>query len=142
MTLNSLSIVTVCMNRREHLQATARKVAEWPHHHEHLILDWSSAEPLRRHELPDDPRLRAGNILYTLGFIALLAWAASVATDWPLRSALIIYSLAGVGIPLALLQVALDLLGIRGHRRLGASPGATPAGPPDALSDSIRPPPE
>ena len=82
---------------------------------------------------PDDPRLRAGNILYTLGFIALLAWAASVATDWPLRSALIIYSLAGVGIPLALLQVALDLLGIRGHRRLGASPGATPAGPPDAL---------
>ena len=58
MTLSSLSIVTVCMNRREHLQATARKVAEWPHHHEHLILDWSSAEPLRRHELPDDPRLR------------------------------------------------------------------------------------
>ena len=46
----------------------------------------------------------------------------SVAVEWPLRSALIIYSLAGVGIPLALLQVALDLLGIRRHRRLGAAP--------------------
>lgn len=46
------------MNRREHLLATAPKVAAWPHHHQHLIVDWSSREPLRRADLPDDPRLR------------------------------------------------------------------------------------
>ena len=53
-----LSVVTVCMNRREHLLATAPQVAAWPHHSEHLIVDWSSRTPLRRDELPDDPRLR------------------------------------------------------------------------------------
>jgi hypothetical protein len=53
-----LSVVTVCMNRREHLLATAPRVAAWPHHHEHLIVDWSSREPLRREDLPADPRLR------------------------------------------------------------------------------------
>ncbi len=53
-----LSIVTVCMNRREHLLATAPRLAAWPHHKEHLIVDWSSDEPLRRADLPDDPRLR------------------------------------------------------------------------------------
>jgi hypothetical protein len=46
------------MNRREHLLATAPKVAAWPHHGEHLIVDWSSAVPLRREELPADPRIR------------------------------------------------------------------------------------
>jgi hypothetical protein len=46
------------MNRREHLLATAPKVAAWPHHREHLIVDWSSAVPLRRDDLPPDPRLR------------------------------------------------------------------------------------
>ena len=53
-----LSIVTVCMNRREHLLATAPRVAAWRHHDEHLIIDWSSRIPLRRDALPDDPRLR------------------------------------------------------------------------------------
>ena len=53
-----LSIVTVCLYRREHLLATAPKVAAWPHHGEHLIVDWSSAVPLRREELPADPRIR------------------------------------------------------------------------------------
>ncbi|MFN9427505.1 MAG: glycosyltransferase family 2 protein [Cyanobacteriota bacterium] len=53
-----LSIVTVCMNRREHLLATAPKVSAWPHHREHVIVDWSSAVPLRREELPADPRVR------------------------------------------------------------------------------------
>ena len=56
--MSRLSIVTVCMNRREHLLTTALKVAKWPHHHEHLILDWSSEIPLLRGELPDDPRIR------------------------------------------------------------------------------------
>jgi hypothetical protein len=56
--MRDLSIVTVCMNRREHLLATAPRVSAWPHHTEHLIVDWSSDEPLRREELPVDPRLR------------------------------------------------------------------------------------
>mgnify|MGYP003340451813 CR=1 FL=1 len=46
------------MNRRDHLLATAPRVAAWPHHTEHLIVDWSSDEPLRRDQLPDDPRVR------------------------------------------------------------------------------------
>ena len=78
---------------------------------------------------PDHPRLRAGNIVFTLCFAALLAWAVSLSLGWPLRSALIVYSLAGVGIPLALLQVTLDVLGIRRHRRSDAAP----AGPPDVV---------
>jgi hypothetical protein len=53
-----LSIVTVCMNRREHLLRSSAEVSRWPHHREHLIVDWSSSVPLRREELPADPRLR------------------------------------------------------------------------------------
>ena len=53
-----LSVVTVCMNRREHLLESAARLAAWPHHDEHVIVDWSSQEPLRRDELPPDPRLR------------------------------------------------------------------------------------
>jgi hypothetical protein len=53
-----LSVVTVCMNRREHLLRSAAAVAAWPWHEEHLVVDWSSALPLRREELPADPRLR------------------------------------------------------------------------------------
>jgi hypothetical protein len=56
--MKDLSIVTVCMNRQEHLLATAPKVAAWPHHGEHLIVDWSSTVPVRREELPADPRIR------------------------------------------------------------------------------------
>ncbi len=54
----STSVVTVCMNRREHLLEAAPRVAAWPHHQEHLIVDWSSIDPLRRADLPDDPRIR------------------------------------------------------------------------------------
>jgi hypothetical protein len=46
------------LNRRQHLIETAARVAAWPHQSEHLILDWSSAVPLRRDELPDDDRVR------------------------------------------------------------------------------------
>ena len=53
-----LSIVTVCMNRLEHLRSTAQHVAAWPGHQEHLIVDWSSAVPVRREQLPADPRIR------------------------------------------------------------------------------------
>ena len=83
-------------------------------------------------EAADDPRLSIGNSLFTLCFVALLAWAVSLSLEWPLRSALIIYSLAGVGIPLALLQIGLDLLRIRRHRTLAAAPEA-PARPPDVV---------
>ena len=55
---DSLSIVTVCMNRRAHLLVSAQHVSGWPHHQEHLILDWSSDQPLTRAELPADPRIR------------------------------------------------------------------------------------
>ncbi len=70
----------------------------------------------------EDPRLCAGNSLFTLCFVALLAWAVSLSLDWPLRSALIVYSLAGVGIPLALLQIVLDVLRIRKWRSAGTAP--------------------
>lgn len=53
-----LSIVTVCMNRLEHLVVTAERVASWPGHRDHLIVDWSSAVPVRREQLPADPRIR------------------------------------------------------------------------------------
>ena len=93
----------------------------------------------------DDPRLRAGNILYTLGFIALLAWAAGVAQEWPLRSALIVYSVAGVGIPLAMLQITMDFLASAGIAASGRRPApsraarATPcAAPPRRCSASSR----
>ncbi len=54
----TLSVVTVCMNRRHHLLVSAEGVAAWPWHGEHLVVDWSSHEPLRREDLPADPRLR------------------------------------------------------------------------------------
>ncbi|WP_255094653.1 glycosyltransferase family 2 protein [Synechococcus sp. J7-Johnson] len=54
----ALSVVTVCMNRRDHLLRSAAALSRWPHHSEHLIVDWSSTEPLRREDLPSDPRLR------------------------------------------------------------------------------------
>jgi hypothetical protein len=56
--VTGLSVVTVCMNRLEHLRSTAKHVAAWPGHQEHLIVDWSSAVPVRREQLPADPRIR------------------------------------------------------------------------------------
>ncbi len=53
-----LSVVKVCMNRREHLLVSAPHVAAWPHHSQHLIVDWSSREPLRRQDLQADSRIR------------------------------------------------------------------------------------
>lgn len=53
-----LSVVTVCMNRQDHLVRSAPLVAQLAWHDEHLIVDWSSREPLRREDLPPDPRLR------------------------------------------------------------------------------------
>jgi hypothetical protein len=55
---DGLAIVTVCMNRFDHLRLSAAAVARWPGHREHLIVDWSSAIPVRRSQLPPDPRIR------------------------------------------------------------------------------------
>jgi hypothetical protein len=52
------SIVTVCMNHHDHLIPSAAQVAAWPHHGEHLVVDWSSRAPLQREALPADPRLK------------------------------------------------------------------------------------
>ena len=56
--IRGLSVITVCMNRQHHLLTSAQKLASWPHHEEHLILDWSSHDPVKRSQLPDDPRIR------------------------------------------------------------------------------------
>ena len=53
-----ISIVTVVMNRQAHLWATAPKISRWSGHGEHLIVDWSSREPIERGRLPADPRIR------------------------------------------------------------------------------------
>ena len=34
------------------------RVAEWEHHFEHIVVDWSSGQPIKRSDLPPDPRLR------------------------------------------------------------------------------------
>jgi hypothetical protein len=54
----SISVVTVCMNRGEHLLRSAQEVSFWPWHNEHVVIDWGSTVPLRREDLPADPRLR------------------------------------------------------------------------------------
>lgn len=57
-----LSVVTVSMNRLEHLQATAVRVAAWGEGldlpWEHVVVDWSSDQPIRREQLPAGPQLR------------------------------------------------------------------------------------
>lgn len=54
----AISIVTVCMNRRHHLLQSLPRVCAWPHHREHIVVDWSSRIPIARSDLPDDPRIR------------------------------------------------------------------------------------
>lgn len=53
-----ISLVTVCMNRLAHLLVSTAQAARWSHHDEHVIVDWSSDEPIGRRQLPDDPRIR------------------------------------------------------------------------------------
>lgn len=63
-----------------------------------------------------------GDAILSALFIAGLGAAVYFALEWPQRSSLIIYSLAGVGIPLGFIQIALDLrsLGLvaKGSQRL------------------------
>lgn len=57
-----LSVVTVCMNRQEHLFQTAPKVHAWANRlgvaWEHLVLDWSSRVPVELSRLPSSESLR------------------------------------------------------------------------------------
>jgi hypothetical protein len=55
------------------------------------------------------PAQGLGNIGFTVFIIAVLLGAVYIARDWPLRSAMIVYWLAGIGGGLALLQMILDL---------------------------------
>jgi len=52
------SIVTAVRDRLGQLRITAAAISRHGHHAEHLIIDWSSQPPIRRQDLPADPRLR------------------------------------------------------------------------------------
>ena len=54
----AISIITVCMNRQHHLLQTLPRVCAWSHHAEHVVVDWSSRQPIDRLDLPNDPRIR------------------------------------------------------------------------------------
>lgn len=55
--MNQISIVTVAMNRTEHLLLQARAVSMLRGHEEHVILDLGSTIPISRDQLPDDKRI-------------------------------------------------------------------------------------
>jgi len=52
------SIVTVTMNRTEHLLQQARAVSQLRDHSEHIILDFGSNTPISRDQLPSDNRIQ------------------------------------------------------------------------------------
>lgn len=54
----AISIITVCMNREHHLLQSLPRVCAWPHHQEHIVVDWSSRSPIDRSALPGDSRIR------------------------------------------------------------------------------------
>jgi glycosyltransferase involved in cell wall biosynthesis len=56
--MNQFSIVTVAMNRTEHLLQQARAVSMLHAHSEHIILDFGSATPISRDQLPSDNRIK------------------------------------------------------------------------------------
>lgn len=76
---------------------------------------------------PDDTAaMRLWGMLFSLFFVGVLGLAFSIALDWPLRSAMIIYWLVGIGVPLCLAQMWLDL---RQVRLAGQGIGRTLAAP-------------
>ena len=56
--MNSLSIVTVAMNRTDHLLQQARAVSALRGHGEHVILDFGNTSPISRDQLPSDERIQ------------------------------------------------------------------------------------
>ncbi|MGE0651819.1 MAG: tripartite tricarboxylate transporter permease [Alphaproteobacteria bacterium] len=73
---------------------------------------------------PQTRALRLGDIGFLLAIAAVLALAAEHASDWVLRGSLVVLCLAGVGVPLALLQVGLN---IRAIRRGDTAPAPAPS---------------
>jgi len=53
-----LSLVTVSMNRTEHLLRQAREVSALSGYSEHIILDFGSTTPISRNQLPSDERIK------------------------------------------------------------------------------------
>lgn len=62
---------------------------------------------------PQTRALRKGDIGFLLVIAAILGFAAWHASDWVLRGSLVVLCLAGVGIPLILLQIYLHIRAIR-----------------------------
>ena len=56
--MKQISIVTVAMNRTEHLLRQARAVSVLRGHEEHVILDLGSTSPISRDHLPSDERIQ------------------------------------------------------------------------------------
>jgi hypothetical protein len=54
----SVSVVTVSMNRTQHLLYQARAVSMLSGHKEHVILDFGSTTPISRDQLPSDERIK------------------------------------------------------------------------------------
>ena len=84
----SIAIVTVCMNREEHLVRTASAVARWPHHQVHIIVDWSSNTPLLRSRLPNDSRIRLVRVSHERVWSPALAYnfgISLVTSDYVMR---------------------------------------------------------
>jgi glycosyltransferase involved in cell wall biosynthesis len=58
MGMNQISIVTVAMNRTEHLLQQVRAVSMLRGHGEHIVLDFGSTIPISRDQLPSDERIK------------------------------------------------------------------------------------
>ncbi|MQA66238.1 MAG: hypothetical protein GEU76_10115 [Alphaproteobacteria bacterium] len=62
---------------------------------------------------PQTRALRVGDIGFLLAVAGVLVLAADHASDWVLRGSLVVLCLAGVGVPLALLQIGFNVRAIR-----------------------------
>ena len=58
MSIASISIVTVSMNRTEHLVRCVKAVSSLPYHAEHIIIDYDSLCPVVDSQLPSDQRIK------------------------------------------------------------------------------------
>jgi len=62
-----VSVVTVAMNRTEHLLKSAQEVSKLNFHQEHIILDYGSTIPVCRDDLPNDARIKLHRVDSTDG---------------------------------------------------------------------------
>jgi TctA family transporter len=62
----------------------------------------------------DQPRMQSrGGVVFTCLFLAVMAYGLMEAVEWPLRAAMDVYFVAGVGISLGLLQLLMDYIRYR-----------------------------